>query len=83
MYLLMFKGVIEERIDIQKFVSITSTNPAKIYGLYPRKGTIAPGSDADIVIWNTKNKFILSKSNGAASSDTPGALRPFSTIPRF
>ncbi len=62
MPLLMSKGVFEERIDIQKFVSITSTNPSKIYGLYPRKGTIAPGSDADIVIWNTKNKFNLSNS---------------------
>ena len=62
MPLLMSKGVLEERIDIQKFVSITSTNPAKIYGLYPRKGTIAPGSDADIVIWNTNNKFKLSNS---------------------
>ena len=62
MPLLMSKGVFEERIDIQKFVSLTSTNPAKIYGLYPRKGTIAPGSDADIVIWNTKNKFNLSNS---------------------
>ena len=58
----MSKGVLEERIDIQKFVSITSTNPAKIYGLYPRKGTIAPGSDADIVIWNTNNKFKISNS---------------------
>ena len=45
-----------------EFVSITSTNPAKIYGLYPRKGTIAPGSDADIVIWNTNKKFKLSNS---------------------
>ena len=60
--LLMSKGVLDERIDIQKFVSLTSTGPAKIYGLYPRKGTIAPGSDADLVIWDTKNKFTLSNS---------------------
>ena len=62
MPLLMSKGVLENRIDIQTFVSLTSTAPAKIYGLYPRKGTIAPGSDADIVIWDTKKKFTLSNS---------------------
>jgi len=62
MPLLMSKGVLENKIDIQKFVSLTSTSPAKIYGLYPRKGTIAPGSDADLVIWETKNKFTLSNS---------------------
>ena len=62
MPLLMSKGVLENRIDIQTFVSLTSTSPAKIYGLYPRKGTIAPGSDADLVIWETKNKFTLSNS---------------------
>ena len=62
MPLLMSKGVLEEKIDVQTFVSLTSTYPAKIYGLYPRKGTIAPGSDADIVIWDTKKKFTLSNS---------------------
>ena len=74
MPLLMSKGVFEERIDIQKFVSITSTNPSKIYGLYPRKGTIAPGSDADIVIWNTKNKFNLF-AKWSALSDSSSLLR--------
>ncbi|KAJ6465222.1 putative aminohydrolase [Mycena vitilis] len=50
--LLFTRGVSTGRITAQKFVEVTSTNPAKLYGLYPRKGAILPGSDADIVIWH-------------------------------
>src|SRR2546421_528301 len=42
------------RFDVSKFVEWTSTNPAKIYGLYPKKGTLAIGSDADVAIWDPK-----------------------------
>ena len=42
------------RFDVTKFVEWTSTNPAKIYGLYPKKGTLAIGSDADVAIWDPK-----------------------------
>ncbi|MFN5512328.1 MAG: dihydropyrimidinase [Burkholderiales bacterium] len=52
MALLMSHGVMDERIDIHSFVALTATNAAKIYGLFPRKGTIAIGSDADLVIWD-------------------------------
>jgi dihydropyrimidinase len=45
-------GVRTGRISMNRFVELTSTSPAKIFGLFPRKGTIAPGSDADIVIFN-------------------------------
>ena len=50
--LLFSEGVMKDRIDINTFVALTSTNVAKMYGLYPCKGTIAIGSDADLVIWN-------------------------------
>ncbi len=54
--LLFSEGVLAGRIDINKFVAVTATEPAKIYGLYPRKGTISIGADADIVIWDTTQK---------------------------
>jgi dihydropyrimidinase len=53
-------GVRKGRITINRFVELTSTSPAKIFGLFPKKGTIAPGSDADIVIFDPAKKHILS-----------------------
>ena len=53
-------GVRAGRISINRFVELTSTSPAKIFGLFPRKGTIAPGSDADIVIFDPEQKTTLS-----------------------
>jgi dihydropyrimidinase len=50
--LLFSEGVGKGRLDLNRFVSLTATEPARLYGLYPRKGTIAPGSDADIAIWD-------------------------------
>jgi dihydropyrimidinase len=50
--LLFSHGVQGGRIDVHTFVALTSTNPAKLYGLFPRKGTIAIGADADLVVWN-------------------------------
>jgi dihydropyrimidinase len=60
MSLLYDGGVAGKRISLNRFVELTSTSPAKIFGLFPRKGTIAPGSDADIVIFDHGKTHTLS-----------------------
>ena len=60
--LLFSEGVLKGRIDLHQFVALTSANPARIYGLYPRKGTIAVGSDADLVIWDDKREVTIRNS---------------------
>ena len=53
------EGVMKDRITPEQMVAVTSTNAAKIFGMYPRKGAILVGSDADIVIWDPEKKKIL------------------------
>jgi dihydropyrimidinase len=60
---LLYEGVREKRISLNRFVEISSTAPAKIFGLYPRKGTLAVGADADVVIWDPEKRFELSHKN--------------------
>jgi dihydropyrimidinase len=53
-------GVRAGHIDPHRFVEIVSTNPAKMFGLWPKKGTVAVGSDGDLVLWDTERKLLLS-----------------------
>ncbi len=55
--LLWTYGVGQGRITPEQFVALTSTNPARIFGIYPQKGAIQPGSDADIVIWDPEREL--------------------------
>ncbi len=64
MSLIYHYGVNGGYLDINRFVELTSTSPAKIFGLFPKKGTIAVGSDADIVIFDPEREEIISYYNG-------------------
>lgn len=55
------EGVMKGRISLNKFVEVTSTNPAKLFGIYPKKGEIAVGSDADITVIDPGKEVTLSK----------------------
>jgi dihydropyrimidinase len=71
MPLLYSEGVLGGRITLSKFVELTSTNAAKAYGLHPRKGTIAIGSDADLVIWDEREVTIQNTNLHHAVDYTP------------
>ncbi len=60
MELLFSEGVNKKRITVNKFVEVTATNPAKIFGMFPRKGTIGIGSDADIILLDPNERHTLS-----------------------
>jgi dihydropyrimidinase len=53
-------GVNAGKLSLSRFVEITSTAPARIFGMYPKKGTIAPGSDADVVVWDPQAEHTIS-----------------------
>ena len=57
---LHYAGVGGGQCSFPRFVALTSTNPAKLFGLYPQKGTIAAGADADLVLWDAERERVLS-----------------------
>jgi dihydropyrimidinase len=67
--LLYTHGVCEGRIDLQTFVAVASTNAAKQFGLFPRKGTIQPGADADLVVYDPSYRGVLSKATQTHAVD--------------
>ncbi len=62
-------GVGEGRITLNRMVELLCTNPARLFGLYPRKGTIAPGSDADIVVFDPARKKLITAADQHSKTD--------------
>ena len=72
MELLFSEGVHKGKISLNKYVEVTSTNPAKIFGMFPRKGSIGIGSDADLVVFDPNEKHTLSASSHHMNVDYSG-----------
>jgi dihydropyrimidinase len=72
MELLYSEGVHKGKITLNKYVEVACTNPAKIFGMFPRKGTIAIGSDADIVVFDPHEKHTLSAATHHMNVDYSG-----------
>jgi dihydropyrimidinase len=60
MQLIHHHGVNSGKLTLNRFVEITSTAPARIFGMHPKKGTIAAGSDGDIVLWDPNAEYTIS-----------------------
>jgi dihydropyrimidinase len=80
--MLMYDGVRTGKLDIHHFVDLVSTMPAKLFGLFPRKGTIAPGSDADLLIFDPERTMTISAANQHQRVDyTPYEGMPVQGVP--
>jgi dihydropyrimidinase len=62
--MLFSAGVATGRLSLARFVELTATTPARLFGLFPRKGVIAPGADADLVVWDPDEERVLDGSRG-------------------
>ena len=72
MELLFSEGVVKNKISLNKYVEVASTNAAKIFGMFPKKGTIAVGSDADIVIMDPNEQHTISAATHHMNVDYSG-----------
>lgn len=69
MILLFSEGVMKNRISLNRFVEVACTNPAKVYGLYPKKGILEPGADADLIILDPEKEQTLTHANMHGAAD--------------
>jgi dihydropyrimidinase len=84
MPMLWTAGVRTGRITMNEFVAVTSTNAAKIFGLYPRKGAVAVGADADLVVWDPeKSKTIRAADQQSAIDYNVFEGKEVTGLPRF
>ena len=67
--LLYSEGVAKERISLPRFVEIVATNPARYFGLYPQKGSLLPGADADFVLFDPAAKWTMGQANSHSPND--------------
>jgi dihydropyrimidinase len=69
MQLAYHHGVNEGRMSLERFVEVTAEAPAKIFGMYPKKGIVAAGSDADIAIWDPEAKYTITAASQNMHTD--------------
>jgi dihydropyrimidinase len=67
--ILYSEGVAQGRISLPRFVDLVATNPARIFGMFPKKGTLLPGADADIVLFDTAAKWRMGQANSHSCND--------------
>jgi dihydropyrimidinase len=67
--ILYSEGVTRGRISLPRFVELVATNPARIFGMFPQKGTLLPGADADIVLFDSTTKWRMGQANSHSCND--------------
>jgi len=82
--LIYHEGVNKKRITLNRFIDLVSTTPAKLFGLFPQKGTVAVGADADLVLWDPKASLVISAKNHHQNVDyTPYEGFKVKGVPRI